>query len=188
MECSEFLSRFSDFYDAPPESPLRRQVKAHLEQCEKCARYERTVAGGAALLQTLPRIELSESFRPTLEHRLFTSKTRMRSSGPQELRPFQCSPPWAWPSSWRSSRGLRRSGAQRSKWTWPPSSSPIPAPRTCLPCPHREIHAEGAGSGSAEGTLGGPHRAALRVFSDAPTVPSRRPSSANRIRLLSFLD
>ena len=70
MECSEFLNRFSDFYDAPPESRLRRQVEAHLEQCEKCTRYERAVASGAALLQTLPRIELSESFRPTLEHRL----------------------------------------------------------------------------------------------------------------------
>ena len=71
VECSEFLSRFSDFYDAPPESRLRRQVEAHLEQCEKCARYERAVASGAALLQALPRVELSESFRPTLEHRLF---------------------------------------------------------------------------------------------------------------------
>ncbi len=71
MECSEFLSRFSDFYDAPPESRLRRQLGAHLEQCEKCARYERAVATGAALLQRLPRIEVSESFRPTLEHRLF---------------------------------------------------------------------------------------------------------------------
>ena len=71
VECSEFLGRFSDFYDAPPGSRLRRQVEAHLEQCEKCARYERAVASGAALLRTLPRIELSESFRPTLEHRLF---------------------------------------------------------------------------------------------------------------------
>ena len=70
MDCSEFLSRFSDFYDAPPQSRLRRQVEAHLEHCEKCARYERAFANGAALLQTLPRIELSESFRPTLEHRL----------------------------------------------------------------------------------------------------------------------
>ena len=70
MECSEFVSRFSDFYDAPPESQLRRRVEAHLEHCEKCARYERAVASGAALLQTLPRIQLSESFRPTLEHRL----------------------------------------------------------------------------------------------------------------------
>ena len=71
MECSEFLSRFSDFYDAPPQSPLRRQVEVHLEECEKCARYARAVASGAALLKTLPRVELSESFRPTLEHRLF---------------------------------------------------------------------------------------------------------------------
>ena len=71
MDCSEFLSRFSDFYDAPPESQFRRQGEAHLEQCEKCARYARTVASGAALLKTLPRVELSESFRPTLEHRLF---------------------------------------------------------------------------------------------------------------------
>ena len=37
----------------------------------KRARYERAVVSGAAMLQTLPRIELSESFRPTLEHRLF---------------------------------------------------------------------------------------------------------------------
>ena len=71
MDCSEFLNRFSDFYDAPPESRLRRQAEAHLEQCEKCARYERAVASGAAVLQSLPRIQLSETFRPTLEHRLF---------------------------------------------------------------------------------------------------------------------
>ena len=71
MEWSEFLSRFSDFYDAPPESRLRRQVEAHLEHCEKCARYERAVASGAALLRESPRIEPSESFRPALEHRLF---------------------------------------------------------------------------------------------------------------------
>jgi len=71
VECSEFMSRFSDFYDAPPQSPLRRQAEVHLEGCEKCARYGRAVASGAALLKTLPRVELSESFRPTLEHRLF---------------------------------------------------------------------------------------------------------------------
>ena len=71
VECSEFLSRFSDFYDESPDSRLRGPLEAHLEHCEKCAQYERAVASGAALLRTLPRIELSESFRPTLEHRLF---------------------------------------------------------------------------------------------------------------------
>ncbi len=71
MECSEFLRRFSDFFDGSPESPLRRRAEAHLEHCEKCARYERAVVSGAAVLQKLPPIQLSESFRPTLEHRLF---------------------------------------------------------------------------------------------------------------------
>ncbi len=74
MECSEFLRRFSDFYDGSPDPRFRRPLEAHLEHCEKCARYERAVASGAALLRTLPRIELSESFRPTLEHRLFHVK------------------------------------------------------------------------------------------------------------------
>ncbi len=71
MECTEFLSRFSEFYDAPPDAQVRGEAGAHLERCEKCARYERAVVKGATLLQALPRIELSESFRPTLEHRLF---------------------------------------------------------------------------------------------------------------------
>ena len=71
VECSEFLSRFSDFYDGSPDLPFRQRLEAHLEHCEKCARYERAVASGAALLRTLPHVELSESFRPTLEHRLF---------------------------------------------------------------------------------------------------------------------
>ena len=71
VECSEFLSRFSDFYDGSPDSRFRRPLEAHLEHCEKCARYERAVASGATLLRTLPRIEPSESFRPALEHRLF---------------------------------------------------------------------------------------------------------------------
>ena len=71
VECSEFMSRFSDFYDGSPDARFRRLIEAHLEHCEKCARYERAVTNGAALLRTLPPIELSESFRPTLEHRLF---------------------------------------------------------------------------------------------------------------------
>jgi hypothetical protein len=71
VECREFLSRFSDFYDGSLDSRSRQPLEAHLEHCEKCARYERAVVNGTALLRTLPPIELSESFRPTLEHRLF---------------------------------------------------------------------------------------------------------------------
>jgi len=65
------MSRFSEFYDAPPEAQFRKKAEAHLEQCEKCVRYERAIASGATLLQSLPPIQLSESFRSTLQHRLF---------------------------------------------------------------------------------------------------------------------
>lgn len=78
MECSEFLSRFSEFYDTPRQAKLRpgearfqQQAEAHVARCENCAQYARAVADGTAVLQTLPRVQLSESFRSTLEHRLF---------------------------------------------------------------------------------------------------------------------
>jgi len=71
VECSEFLSRFSDFYDGSLDAPFRQSLEAHLKHCEKCARYARAVASGSALLRTLPRIEPSERFRTALEHRLF---------------------------------------------------------------------------------------------------------------------
>ena len=42
-----------------------------MEECEKCARYEQVVSRGVKLLQTMPQVELAESFRPRLQHRLF---------------------------------------------------------------------------------------------------------------------
>ena len=71
MECSDFLRRFSEFYDAPPGAPVRRESEAHVAECAKCARYEQVVSRGVTLLQTMPRVEFADSFRPRLEHRLF---------------------------------------------------------------------------------------------------------------------
>lgn len=71
MDCSEFLGRFSEFYDAPPGAPIRRDAEAHMAECENCARYEQVVSRGVKLLQAAPRMELPESFRPRLQHRLF---------------------------------------------------------------------------------------------------------------------
>ncbi len=42
-----------------------------MAECEKCARYEQVVTRGVTLLQSMPRRDLPESFRPRLEHRLF---------------------------------------------------------------------------------------------------------------------
>ena len=71
MDCSEFLSRFSEFYDAPREAPVRQEADAHMAACGKCARYQEVVSRSVALLHEMPRAELAESFRPRLQHRLF---------------------------------------------------------------------------------------------------------------------
>jgi hypothetical protein len=42
-----------------------------MASCAKCARYHEVVSRSVALLHTMPRPELAESFRPRLQHRLF---------------------------------------------------------------------------------------------------------------------
>jgi hypothetical protein len=71
MNCSEFLSQFSEFYDAPNGAPVRKEAEAHMAACGKCARYKEVVTRSVALLHAMPRAELAESFRPRLQHRLF---------------------------------------------------------------------------------------------------------------------
>ena len=71
MNCSEFLSQFSEFYDAPHGAPEREEAEAHMAVCAKCARYLEVVARSVALLHEMPRAELAESFRMRLQHRLF---------------------------------------------------------------------------------------------------------------------
>lgn len=71
MQCSDFLTGFSDFYDAADGSPERDAAVAHMAECETCARYNEVVERGIELLRSIPSKELGESFRPRLEHRLF---------------------------------------------------------------------------------------------------------------------
>ncbi len=71
MDCSEFLSQFSEFYDAPRGAPVRLEAEAHIAACGKCARYHEVVSRSVALLHEMPKAELAESFRPRLQHRLF---------------------------------------------------------------------------------------------------------------------
>jgi hypothetical protein len=70
MLCSEFLSGFSEFFDAPRSAPVRQQAEAHVAECAKCARYQEVVSRGVALLHLMPEAELTESFRPRLQHRM----------------------------------------------------------------------------------------------------------------------
>lgn len=71
MHCSEFLHRFSEFYDAPASAPIRKIAEAHMDECEGCANYEEIISRGVKILRTMPRVDLPESFHPRLQHRLF---------------------------------------------------------------------------------------------------------------------
>ena len=71
MDCSGFLREFSEFYDAPTGASAREAAEAHMRECEACARYEQVVSRGVELLQAMPQVELAESFRPRLQHKLF---------------------------------------------------------------------------------------------------------------------
>ena len=71
MDCSEFLRRFSEFYDAPASASIRKIAEVHMDECERCANYEQVLSGGIKILRTIPRMDLPESFRFRLQHRLF---------------------------------------------------------------------------------------------------------------------
>jgi len=71
MDCSEFISRFSDYYDSRSESGEAGPMEAHLESCVSCRRYHRVVTRGGQLLRALPRPSVGSDFRPRLQHRIY---------------------------------------------------------------------------------------------------------------------
>lgn len=70
MTCSEFLTRFSDFYDEPAGSDIRRRAARHMESCSACRRYFEVVERGVRMLRSMPAAQISPSFGSRLEHRI----------------------------------------------------------------------------------------------------------------------
>lgn len=71
MNCSEFMARFSDFYDRGADCEDGEMCEAHLASCASCRRYEEVVRGGVNLLRSLTDAEIPEDFHLRLQHRLF---------------------------------------------------------------------------------------------------------------------
>ena len=71
MNCSEFLTRFTEDLDGPVSAEGASEMESHLRDCASCRRYRRVVEHGSTLLNTLPRPELREDFEPRLRHRLY---------------------------------------------------------------------------------------------------------------------
>ena len=70
MDCSEFLASFSEYYDAAPGSPERREGERHVASCDSCKRYVHVVDRGVSLLRSMPAPEPAPNFFRRLEHRL----------------------------------------------------------------------------------------------------------------------
>ena len=71
MTCSDFVTRFTNYFDgsAPPEE--FEAIEKHLQRCDSCVRYRNVLEHGAAVLRSLPEPELREDFGPRLRHRLY---------------------------------------------------------------------------------------------------------------------
>ena len=71
MTCSEFITRFSEYYDGTVPEEYIREAHAHLAGCASCRRYRHVVERGAQLLQALPAPAVRDDFQPRLQHRLY---------------------------------------------------------------------------------------------------------------------
>jgi len=71
MDCTEYLSLFSDYYDGAGDDELRDRMDAHRSSCASCRRYTEVVDRGVQALRELSRAEVPADFRPRLRHRLY---------------------------------------------------------------------------------------------------------------------
>jgi anti-sigma factor RsiW len=71
MNCSDFVTRFTDYLDGSVPADEVREMDEHLEGCDSCRRYKTVVEHGASVLRSLPAPELREDFAPRLQHRLY---------------------------------------------------------------------------------------------------------------------
>ena len=71
MQCSEYLTRSSEFRDGRTDDKLTGEIEAHLAVCRQCRRYRNALDRGVELLRSLPSLEVPRDFRPRLSHRIF---------------------------------------------------------------------------------------------------------------------
>lgn len=71
MDCTQFLTSFTDYRDGLLAAGRRARVEEHLASCPSCRRYCRVVDEGVRLLRAAPSPSVSEDFRPRLKHRIY---------------------------------------------------------------------------------------------------------------------
>ena len=71
MNCSEVVTRFTEYLDGNSSREEEVAIEQHLEGCPSCVRYRNVLVHGSDLLRALPQPELREDFEPRLKHRLY---------------------------------------------------------------------------------------------------------------------
>ena len=71
MSCSEFLDRFSDYFDGVGDAGFMKKAEAHLAGCCSCKRYVEVVERGGELIRAAAPVNVSHDFYPRLRHRIF---------------------------------------------------------------------------------------------------------------------
>src|SRR5690606_33489433 len=74
MNCQEFLKLHSEFLDERLASEDADRCEAHAASCASCARYDRVVRRGVALLRRLPPVPVSADFMGRLDARIESAK------------------------------------------------------------------------------------------------------------------
>lgn len=70
MTCEKFLARYSEYLDDRMTLPEAARWRAHIRECDDCARYHRVVERGQELVRELPRVQPSADFEMRLRQRL----------------------------------------------------------------------------------------------------------------------
>jgi anti-sigma factor RsiW len=71
MNCSDVISRFTDYLDGNARAAEVEVIERHLEGCPSCIRYKVVLENGSEVLRSLPQPELRDDFVPRLQHRLY---------------------------------------------------------------------------------------------------------------------
>ena len=71
MDCSQYLTLFSDDLDGKASAEVSAEIEAHRSACPGCDRYSRTLEAGIDLLREVPLLDVPSDFRPRLDHRIF---------------------------------------------------------------------------------------------------------------------
>lgn len=71
MNCSDVVTRFTDYLDGVSPPAEQTAIEEHLRYCSRCVRYRNVLVHGAELLRALPEPQLRDDFEPRLRHRLY---------------------------------------------------------------------------------------------------------------------